>query len=72
MDYRSGEIPWITIESFGFTKGVPRMYGGGLLLDLRTADFDDPGEQEHLQHLDGTHPDVIAHVMASRMAFTAL
>lgn len=72
QDYSTSEFPWIHIETFDFDRGVPQTVVGALLVDLRGVDFDDPTEQEHLKGRDGTDPEVVAHVLASRMAFTKL
>ncbi|WP_329583696.1 RapZ C-terminal domain-containing protein [Streptomyces sp. NBC_01361] len=71
-DYSDSEFPWVHIETFGFDHGVPETAIGGLLVDLRGVDFDDPNLQDHLKGRDGKDADVIEHVMASRMAFTKL
>jgi hypothetical protein len=72
QDYSDSEFPWIHIETFDFDRGVPQTVIGALLVDLRGVDFNDPHEQEHLKGRDGKDPDVVAHVLASRMAFTKL
>lgn len=72
MDYSASEFPWIRIETFDFDRGVPQTVIGALLVDLRGVDFNDPSEQEDLKGRDGKDPDVVAHVMASRMTFTKL
>jgi hypothetical protein len=71
-DYRDSEFPWVHIETFDFDRGVPQTVVGALLVDLRGVDFNDPHQQEHLKGRDGEDPDVVAHVMASRMTFTKL
>ncbi|MFE7442403.1 hypothetical protein ACFU7X_18350 [Streptomyces chartreusis] len=72
MHYSNSEFPWIHIETFDFDRGVPQTVVGALLVDLRDADFNDPTEQGNLKGRDGKDPDVVSHVMASRMTFTKL
>ncbi|MEV7681411.1 RNase adapter RapZ [Streptomyces sp. NPDC088341] len=70
--YSDSEFPWVRIETFGFDRGVPETVIGCLLVDLRGVDLDDPDLQDHLKGRTGKDAEVVAHVMASRMAFTRL
>ncbi|MCS0606025.1 hypothetical protein NX794_33175 [Streptomyces sp. LP11] len=72
FDYSSSESPWITVESFGFARGVPQSTTGCLLIDLRGVPLDDPADEPGLRGRDGTDADAVQHVLASPRAFTVL
>ncbi|WP_329345502.1 hypothetical protein OG252_52020 (plasmid) [Streptomyces sp. NBC_01352] len=72
FDYSTSEFPWVTVETFGFTRGVPETVTGCLLVDLRGVTFDDPANEEALRGRDGKDADVVQYVLASKGAFTKL